>query len=182
MKSLSAVPNRATHQNPSAASRASKPDRRGAALVEKDLQLTGARRLHSQGVTYDDASWHLDSVLEYGLDRSCAAAHIGMFFAWLAHQGLVDPDFIDVSPLIDRTETPGRFLLNHCAGEIDRSMLTSSGAAFTAAAYDWYGRYYEYIPAVALYSPCYAAPDSWLVYDDVAPAIGRTYRMYLDTR
>jgi hypothetical protein len=89
--------------------------------------LGGAGYRHSQGVTYDDASWHVDTVLEHGLDRSCAATHIGMFLAWLAHRGFVDPDFTDVAPLIDRAVTPGCFLLSRCAGEIDQCSVPGCG-------------------------------------------------------
>ena len=35
----------------------------------------------------DDAGWHYDTCREHDLDEACAATHIGMFFAWLAHHG-----------------------------------------------------------------------------------------------
>jgi hypothetical protein len=111
----------------------------------KELPLGGAGYRHSQGVTYDDASWHVDTVLEHGLDRSCAATHVGMFFAWLARRGFVDPDFTDVASLIDRAVTPGRFLLSRCAGEKDQCMF---------------------------------APDSWQLYDALAPSVDEAYRAY----
>jgi hypothetical protein len=38
------------------------------------------------------------------------AAHIGVLFAWPATHGIVVPGFVDVSPLVDRTTTSGRFL------------------------------------------------------------------------
>jgi hypothetical protein len=111
--------------------------------------------------------------MERGLDHECGATHIGMFFAWLANHGMVDPNFTDVAALKNRTVTPGRFLLDHCAGEIDSFMLT-------AAAYKPYVATYQYIPAVACYSTSYAAPDSWELFDAVAPNIDETYRTHLE--
>jgi hypothetical protein len=127
-------------------------------------------------MTYDDASWHYDTALEHGLDSECGATHIGMFFAWLANHGMVDPNFTDVTALVNRTVTPGRFLLAHCAGEIDPFMLTAAGAAFAEAAYNPYAKFYQDISAVAAYSPSYAAPDGWALYDAVAAAIDEAYR------
>jgi hypothetical protein len=129
-------------------------------------------------MSYDDASWHFDSVLEKGLDKDCAATHIGMFFAWLANRGMVDPNFQDVSPLVDRTVAPGRFLLDRCCGEIDEFMLTQAGAEFTAATYRTYLSSYQDIPAVAEYDESYAAADSWELYEAVAQALDEAYGLF----
>jgi hypothetical protein len=129
-------------------------------------------------MTYDDASWHVDTVLEHELDERCAATHIGIFFAWLAQHGMVDPGFCDLAPLTGRAVTPGAFLLQHCAGEIDPFMLTARGSAFADAAYRAYVRTYERIPAVARYDPSYAAPDGWELYDGVAPTIDEAYHVF----
>jgi hypothetical protein len=53
-------------------------------------------------MTYDDAGWHYDTCREHDLDEACAATHIGMFFAWLAHHHLVNQDRIDIASLLDR--------------------------------------------------------------------------------
>lgn len=129
-------------------------------------------------MTYDDAGWHYDTVSEHGLDHSCAATHIGMFFAWLAHHGYVERDKIDITSLLDRSETPGEFLRNHCAGEIDAFMLTAQGAAFAENAYGTYLRTYDNIPEIARYPVSYAAPDTWSTYDAVAPVIDEAYREF----
>jgi hypothetical protein len=129
-------------------------------------------------MTYDDASWHDDSAVEHGLDPACGATHIGMFFAWLAAHGMVDADFTDVGALVHRTVTPGRFLLTRCAGEIDPFMLTTAGTTFAEAAYGPYVKIYQRIPAVARYSPSFAAPDGWELYDAVADAIDDAYRVF----
>lgn len=127
-------------------------------------------------MTYDDASWHYDTAEEHGLEATHeTATHIGMFFAWLADHGMVDAEYADVQPLVDRTVTPGRFLLNRCAGEINSSMLTARGVAFTEAVYRSYLAAYGRIPEVARYDVIYAAPDSWALYDAVAPMIDEAY-------
>ncbi|MGV0654938.1 hypothetical protein ABQE48_13825 [Mycolicibacterium thermoresistibile] len=122
-------------------------------------------------MTYDDAGWHYDSVIEQGLPLGQAATHIGMFFAWLAHRNMVDPDFTDITPLIARTMTPGQFLTARCAGEINSSMLTPRAAAFTEAAYRNYLNSYGDLPYIAKFDGTYVVPDTWETYDAVAPLI-----------
>ena len=44
---------------------------------------------HDRRMTYDDQTWHEDSLDELGIeDLAAAGTHIGMYFAW-AHSGLV---------------------------------------------------------------------------------------------
>ncbi|WP_396908026.1 hypothetical protein [Mycolicibacterium sp.] len=133
-------------------------------------------------MTYDDAGWHYDTVSEHGLDYSCAATHIGMFFAWLAHHGLVNTAEVDIAPLLDRAATPGAFLLSHCCGEIDACMLTAQGASFCEAAYGPFMRMYDMIPEIARYPVIYAAPDTWSIYDAVAPVIDEAYAEFSTMR
>ncbi|WP_454232485.1 DUF7832 domain-containing protein [Mycolicibacterium fortuitum] len=129
-------------------------------------------------MTYDDSGWHYDTVSEHGLDYSCAATHIGMFFAWLAYHGFVDTNAVDTTSLLDRSVTPGAFLIRYCCGEIDAGMLTAPGAAFCEAAYRPYLRIYDMIPEIARYSVSYEAPDSWAIYDAVASVIDEAYAEY----
>jgi hypothetical protein len=56
------------------------------------------------------------------------ATHIGVLFAWPATHGMVVRGFVDVSPLVDRTTTPGRFLLDQRTGDFDEFMLTMADA------------------------------------------------------
>jgi hypothetical protein len=56
------------------------------------------------------------------------ATHIGVLFAWPATHGMVVPGFVDVSPLVDRTTTPGRFLLDQRTGDFDEFTLTMADA------------------------------------------------------
>ena len=129
-------------------------------------------------MTYDDAGWHYDTTAEHDLDYACAATHIGMFFAWLVHHGMADHGYVDLSPLLERTSTPGAFLLQRCAGEMNRSMVTDQGAAFVDAAYKGYLRVYQYIPEIARCAVSYAAPDTWETYDAVSPVIDEAYAVY----
>lgn len=79
----------------------------------------------------DDAGWHYDTCSEHGLHRDHAATHIGMFFAWLAHHGLANQHNVDIAALLDRSLTPGSFLLQRYCGEIHGFMLTTRGWAFS---------------------------------------------------
>ena len=128
-------------------------------------------------MTYDDASWHYDTCSEHDLDYACAATHIGMFFAWLAHHDLANRDAVDIASLLDRSVTPGAFVLR-IGGEIDRFMVTKHGDAFCKAAYRAYLGMYEYIPEIAQYPVSYAAPDTWATYDAVAPVIQEAYDVF----
>lgn len=129
-------------------------------------------------MTYDDAGWHQDTVGEHDLDPDCAATHIGMFFAWLAHNDLVDTERTNTAPLLARSITPGKFLIDHCCGEINSADVTPRGAAFCEAAYRQYLRVYDAIPEIARYEVSYAAPDTWETYDAVAPVIQEAYEIY----
>lgn len=129
-------------------------------------------------MTIDDAGWHYDTCTEHDLDYSCAATHIGMFFAWLAHHDLTAPDKIDITSLQDRSVTPGAFLLAHCVGEISGFMLTPAGLAFSKATYRAYLGVYRRIPEIACHPVTYAAPDTWETYDAVAPAISEAYAVF----
>ncbi|MCX4095813.1 hypothetical protein [Nocardia sp. alder85J] len=127
-------------------------------------------------MTYDDAGWHDDAMAELDLPCEAAGTHIGMFMAWLTLHDLVDSEFAATgSALRDRSTTPGRYLIDHCARELNSSMLTDAGKEFTAWAYELYYRAYPSIPAVAALESIYHAPDSWETYDTVAVEIDRLY-------
>lgn len=125
-------------------------------------------------MSYDDAGWHYDTCIEHGLDVACAATHIGMFFAWLAHHGLIDASRVDIAPLLDRSVTPGVFLLR-IGGEFRQSHLNARGEAFSEAAYNPYLATYRNIPEIAQHPVTYAAPDTWTTYEAVAPVIQEAY-------
>lgn len=133
-------------------------------------------------MTYDDAAWHVDSAIENGFESHHGATHIGIFFAWLAHHDLVNPAAKNVDRLVRREITPGQFVLQMCGGEINKIWLTERGAAFTAAVYRRYLASYRSIPAVAEHRVIYAAPDTWALYDAVAPVVDATYQEYLSGR
>jgi hypothetical protein len=63
-----------------------------------------------------------------GISPYDTATHIGVLFAWPATHGVVVPGFVDVSLLVDRTTTPGRFLLDQRPGDFDEFMLTMADA------------------------------------------------------
>lgn len=125
-------------------------------------------------MTYDDAEWHYDSVLELDLDVTAPSTHIGIFMAWLA---LNDLTHWGTSPseLRDRAVSPGEYLRQYCANQIDPSMLTDAGNAFAEAAYRTYLRSYRNVPAVARHGKRYGEPDTWETYDEVAAMIDELY-------
>lgn len=122
-------------------------------------------------MTYDDASWHGDTTADLGLDVGAGATHIGVFYAWLAGHRLTAPGYADTAALLERTVTPGAFLINRCDGQIDPSMLTDRGQDFTAAVYEAYLEGSEPIAAALGGGEMYAAPDDWGTYDALAPLI-----------
>ncbi|WP_241473848.1 DUF7832 domain-containing protein [Mycolicibacterium neoaurum] len=126
----------------------------------------------------DDAGWHYDTCSEHELDYTCAGTHIGIFLAWLAYHSLTESDSVDFSPLLNRSITPGAFLMQHCCGEISGFLLTAEGLAFGNASYRTYLNVLDRIPEIARYPVTYAAPDTWETYDAVAPVISEIYQMY----
>ncbi|KXP04469.1 hypothetical protein HWD35_13215 [Tsukamurella tyrosinosolvens] len=138
---------------------------------------------------YDDAGWHYDSVGELGLPYENAATHIGIFLAWMRAHGMspgYTTDFDEVrffpglEDLDERRTTPGRYLLAHRCGEINVGDFTPDGNAFAAEAYSSYLRSYRNVPAVATYESTYAAPDTWELYDAVAPMLDEMYAAWKD--
>ncbi|KXO89569.1 hypothetical protein [Tsukamurella pseudospumae] len=137
-------------------------------------------------MTYDDAEWHQETVDELGLPEDNAATHIGIFYAWMrAHDlasgttlwhGVPEPvpdphlDLLD-----DRKLTPGAYLVQHMVGQFDSGAFTDEGNAFTDASYSAYLDAYSTVPEVAGYDSTYAAPDTWQLYDAVAPTIDALY-------
>ncbi|WP_331758670.1 hypothetical protein OG225_41020 (plasmid) [Nocardia sp. NBC_01377] len=130
-------------------------------------------------MTYDDSGWHTDSTSELGLAPAAAATHIGMFYAWAVARDLHSPTVLvwgapepeprpELELLRTRAKTPGRYLLDHCCGELNVGDLNARGQAFAAAAYGPYLRAYGFVPEVARYETIYHAPDTWETYDAVA--------------
>ncbi|MEV0295304.1 hypothetical protein [Nocardia sp. NPDC050710] len=130
-------------------------------------------------MTYDDAGWHTDSVVDLGLPLAAAGTHIAMFMAWLVLHDLATEDQSTRGRgLRDRSVTPGQYLSSDCCGEIDPFMLNDTGNAFTKAAYRSYLGAYLGIPVIASLDSSYEAPDSWQTYDAVAEEIDRLFRMW----
>ena len=77
--------------------------------------------------------------------------------------------------LDDRKLTPGAYLVQHMVGQFDSGAFTDEGNAFTDASYSAYLDAYSTVPEVAGYDSTYAAPDTWQLYDAVAPTIDALY-------
>ncbi|MFD3704989.1 hypothetical protein ACFWUP_17785 [Nocardia sp. NPDC058658] len=137
-------------------------------------------------MTYDDSEWHSDTTSDLGLDRDAAATHIGIFYAWAVAHDLHSPTRLfwgepeprprpELAELRDRTKTPGQYLLDHCAGQLDHGDLNDRGRAFADAAYRPYLRAYDYVPEIARHETIYHAPDTWETYDAVAPLLDEAW-------
>ncbi|KXP13927.1 hypothetical protein [Tsukamurella pseudospumae] len=148
-------------------------------------------------MTYDDQSWHHDSLDDEGIDDLDAASiHIGMFYAWAYFRGLVtevrtmhNPDGPPVLRsvmthhlLAERQITPGAYVGEYCAGELNASMLTDEGNAFTLERYSsehpWYLHAYEALPEIAALPSIYHAEDSWELYEVVAAMLDSEYEQW----
>ena len=95
-----------------------------------------------------------------------------------AANDLVDTERTNTAPLLARSITPGKFLVDQCCGEINSADVTARGAAFCEAAYRQYLRVYDAIPEIARCEVSYAAPDTWETYDAVAPVIQEAYEVF----
>ncbi|TCJ94321.1 hypothetical protein [Nocardia alba] len=137
-------------------------------------------------MTYDDRGWHSDSTSELGLDTDAGATHIGIFYAWAVANDLHSPTVPvwgepeqqprpELVALFNRTTTPGRYLLDHCCGELNLGDLNPRGRAFADAAYRAYLGAYEYVPEIARHETIYHAPDTWETYEAVAPLLDEAW-------
>ncbi|GAD82527.1 hypothetical protein FEK33_19305 [Nocardia asteroides NBRC 15531] len=137
-------------------------------------------------MTYDDCGWHSDTTSELGLDSAAGATHIGMFYAWAVANDLHSPTVPvwgepeprprpELAALRERSKTPGRYLLDHCCGELNVGDLNARGQAFAAAAYRPYLRAYDCVPEVARHETTYHVPDTWETYDAVAALLDEAW-------
>jgi hypothetical protein len=138
---------------------------------------------YASAVTYDDAEWHMDSVLDLGLDESAAAVHVGIFLAWATTKGLLD-DELDVRTdavrvVAERSVTPSALAGRYFVSQIDPFMLNTVGNGFADTAYRHYLVALESDPMVARNESIYHVPDSWDSYDAIAPVIDALYARWL---
>ena len=142
----------------------------------------------------DRADWHSGGNFPADLPPENGGTHIGMFLAWIIHNGLQGEFHNDESPkdleaVRARRMTGREFLFRACDGKFWNEDLSDEGNAFAAAYYSGeggkgYGPYIEdYELALAAGLPStYHVEDTWANYDAIAPVISRRYAEWLAPR
>lgn len=133
---------------------------------------------------YDDASWHYGGDFPKDLPDEAGATHAGMFLAWALHSGLAGEFFTvdfpeDMSKLLSRSVTPGRFFLDACDGKFTSEELNDVGNRFAAAYYDMQkGQFLaDYEATVGGSLPTlYHVSDSWETYELLRPVFDRRFK------
>ena len=130
-------------------------------------------------MTYDDAEWHTDSVLDLDLDESAAAIHIGVYLAWATSRGLLaerlDNRVAATHAVEHRTTSPSGVADEYFAAQIDPFMLNDVGNRFAEQAYSRYLEGLEQVPLIAGQETIYHVPDDWDTYDAVVGYLDRLY-------
>jgi len=135
----------------------------------------------------DRADWHSGGDFPADLPPENGGTHIGMFLAWIIHNGLQGEFHDEESPeelaaVRARRMTGREFLFRACDGKFWDEDLSEDGKSFTAAYYSGeggkgYGAYmedYERVLAAGL-PTTYHVEDTWANYDAIALLISRRY-------
>jgi hypothetical protein len=130
-------------------------------------------------MSYDNLKNHVSSAREEGSPAEQGGVHIGMFLAWMVLHGLAhaDEDFGEPEMLRDRSTTPTAYLRDYCDGQLSEDDLTDEGNAFAVAYYNGddplVGMYLDDWGQLAIgdEKKSYAVPDTWKIYDRIAPVI-----------
>lgn len=131
-------------------------------------------------MTYDDAEWHLDTVLELDLDESAAAVHIGCYLSWAAVRGLLAPEYSEVIDTVAaRTSSPAALADERFVAQIDPGNLTEEGQMFTAVVYTDYLQSLDQWGAGSGETGMYGElEDSWYSYDRVVPLLDSLWEQW----
>lgn len=103
---------------------------------------------------YDNVKFHTDENYPEGLLPDHAATHMGMYWAWAASQGLVNPIWQtaietkdDFSAMLAGKISGATFILRHMDGALTRDDFNALGQRFTSFYYDdeedGYGKFME---------------------------------------
>ena len=86
---------------------------------------------------YDDVDWHTKDAT----NDQFAAAHIALFFVWLANNGYLKDSMIKESGLVlplSKDKTPTYYLEQYSDGKLVSNYLTDAGIKFVESKYDAY--------------------------------------------
>lgn len=128
-------------------------------------------------VTYDDAEWHTDSVIDLGLDESAGAIHIAAFMGWACRRGLVPADdHADaIADATSETDRPTGFVATHFVSQININNLTRRGNLFAEQCYDAYLRALPRTELMARYDNGYRVPDTWDTVEEIGALLDELY-------
>jgi hypothetical protein len=128
--------------------------------------------------TLDDWRWHVEGSFPAGRAPEQGYVHIGLFVAWLAGHGLLDPDWVERAGLLDRTIALAERRAEPCSllegtnGRLTRDMLCPDGAAFAAAYFaPQYAYPSDWRRVFGRAADTYDVPGDWAAYERIAPVI-----------
>lgn len=115
-------------------------------------------------VKYDDVDWHVDGALEASQPEENAAAHIGLYLAWLIRRHMHSAEFLpdEWVEAVKNGAMYGTAALSGADNKLMSDLMTAEGAAFT----DWY--YPNYLDDFATTFP--DQPDYAVVEDSTSQA------------
>jgi hypothetical protein len=141
-------------------------------------QVRPDEEFERQEATLDDWRWHVEGAFPAGRAPEQGYAHIGLFVAWLAGHGLLDPDWVERAGLLDRTialverRADPCSLLDGTEGRLTREMLGAEGAAFAGAYYaPQYGYPSDWRQVFGRAADTYDIIGDWSAYDRIAPVV-----------
>jgi len=123
---------------------------------------------------FDDWDWHDGPAAEANQPREHAFTHIGLYLAWLIRHDMCDPRWFQRDRLeaVKAGTMTGSALADDIDGQLLSLLMTSEGAAFTAACYPQYMTGYNDLLGD---DADYRLMESNELYARVAPMIDRLY-------
>jgi hypothetical protein len=135
--------------------------------------------------TLDDWRWHVEGAFPAGRAPEQGYVHIGLFVAWLAGHGLLDPGWVERAGLLDRTiELAERraepcSLLEGTHGRLTREMLGPEGAAFASAYYaPQYGYPSDWRRVFGRAADAYDVAGDWAAFERIEPVVNGRYEAW----
>lgn len=137
---------------------------------------------------YDDAGWHVGADFPKDLPPAAGATHIGMFATWCMLNGLAGElhvveldDDLQRLRLRLRQVTPGAWFIAACDGKFIDEDLNDEGNVFAESYYNDAQPNYlsDLARAVGDRLPSlYHLPDTWDIYDQLAPMLKFRYEAW----
>jgi hypothetical protein len=135
--------------------------------------------------TLDDWRWHVEGSFPAGRDPEQGYVHIGLFVAWLATHGLLDPAWVERAGLLDRTIALAEHragpcsLLEGTSGRLTRDMLGPEGVAFASAYYaPQYAYPSDWRRVFGRDADTYDVPGDWAAYERIEPVVDGRYEAW----